>query len=752
MRFPRLRALLRRPARAIPFRWRLVGLTAGALLPVALFAAAMLSRLAAGEREANRQRLVADARTLAEGVDRETIATFRALQALGGSERLERGDLDGFREDAVRVLRTQPTWHAVLLARADGHRLLDTRRAPSPPAAPPRDPRSLEEAVRTGEPVLGDVFTSPDGELLVAARLPLLHRGRVRYVLSALVPADALRDLVRVPGYGENPWIRTLVDRSGTVVARSRAPERFVGQRATPRFLAATRDRAEGVYPDMPLDGGRSYVAFVHSSHAGWTAAVVAPVEMLDGATRRSVLTIAALGVAVVLLSAGGAFLASGRFNRAIASAASSAEALARGDRPRVEAAGIAEVARLGEALERSADLLAARERERDQHLAVAEAARAEAEAASRTKDEFLAMLGHELRNPLSPIVTALELLALGGNGGTREHAVIRRQVDHLVRLVDDLLDVSRITRGKVELQPERVEVRSFVARAVEMATPLVEERSHRLTVDVPEGLAVVGDPHRLAQVIANLLTNAARYTPPRGRIEVRAALRGGRVELAVRDDGRGLAPELLSRIFEPFVQAPQGQDRPQGGLGIGLALVRSLVALHGGRVEARSDGPGKGSTFVVELPAAPRAPAAPAPPPRQAAQGGAPLRILVVDDNEDAAELLADVLAHAGHEVRVAGDGGRGLELAVRLRPDVAILDIGLPVLDGYELAIQLRRRLGDAAPVVIGVSGYGQPNDRERSAAAGFRHHFVKPADLEALLEAVAAAGRERTRAPVA
>ncbi|WP_150106354.1 hybrid sensor histidine kinase/response regulator [Anaeromyxobacter dehalogenans] len=728
-----------------------MGLTAGALLPVALFSAATLSRLAAGEREANRQRLVADARTLAEGVDRETTATFRALQALGGSERLERGDLDGFREDAVRVLRTQPTWHAVILARPDGLRLLDTRRTSVAATAPPRDPRSLAEAVGTGEPVLGDVFTGPDGALLVAARLPLMHRGRVRHVLSALIPAEALRDLVRVPGTGENPWIRTLVDRSGTVVARSRSPERFVGQPASPRFLEAARAGGEGVYRDTNLDGGRSYVAFGHSARAGWTAAVVAPVDMLDGATRRSVLTIAALGAAVLLVSAGGAFLAAGRFNRAIASAAASAEALARGARPRVEAEGIAEVARLGEALERSADLLAARERERDQHLAVAEAARAEAEAASRTKDEFLAMLGHELRNPLSPIVTALELQDLGGSGGTREHAVIRRQVDHLVRLVDDLLDVSRITRGKVELQPERIEVRSFVARAVEMATPLVEERSHRLTVDVPEGLAVVGDPHRLAQVVANLLTNAARYTPPRGHIGVRAALRGAEVELAVRDDGRGLAPELRSRIFEPFVQAPQGQDRPQGGLGIGLALVRSLVELHGGRVEACSEGPGKGSTFVVELPAAPRAPAASPPAPRPAAAAAAaPLRILVVDDNEDAAELLADVLAHAGHEVRVAGDGGRGLELAVRFRPDVALLDIGLPVLDGYELAVQLRRRLGEAAPVVIGVSGYGQPNDRARSAAAGFRHHFVKPADLEALLAAVAAAGRERGRAP--
>jgi signal transduction histidine kinase len=268
-------------------------------------------------------------------------------------------------------------------------------------------------------------------------------------------------------------------------------------------------------------------------------------------------------------------------------------------------------VASLGEALERSAELLRSRERERDEHLARAESARFEAEAANRSKDEFLAMLGHELRNPLSPIVTALEILRLRGEVPEREMGILQRQVRHVTRLVDDLLDVSRITRGKVEIRKEPIELSAAVDKGIEMAGPLLDERRHELTVEVPtDGLEVHGDPVRLSQVVANLLTNAARYTEPGGHIAVRAWREGEEVTLSVTDDGQGISEELLPRVFDLFVQGPRSIDRREGGLGIGLTLVRSLVALHGGRVEARSDGPGKGSTFLVRLPAL--APAAP--------------------------------------------------------------------------------------------------------------------------------------------
>jgi signal transduction histidine kinase len=271
-------------------------------------------------------------------------------------------------------------------------------------------------------------------------------------------------------------------------------------------------------------------------------------------------------------------------------------------------------VARLAEALERSAELLHRRERERDENLARAEAARAEAEAANRTKDEFLAMLGHELRNPLSPIVTAVALLKMRGLAQAREIGIIERQVQHLTRLVDDLLDTSRITRGKVELHKEPVELAAVVAKAVEMSGPLFADRGHHLTIDVPAaGLEVHGDPVRLQQVVTNLLTNAARYTPPGGHVHVEARREEGEALLAVTDDGQGIAEELLPRVFDLFVQGPRAIDRREGGLGIGLTLVKSLVQLHGGQVEARSEGPGQGSTFVVRLPllAAPQTTAA---------------------------------------------------------------------------------------------------------------------------------------------
>jgi CheY-like chemotaxis protein/nitrogen-specific signal transduction histidine kinase len=402
---------------------------------------------------------------------------------------------------------------------------------------------------------------------------------------------------------------------------------------------------------------------------------------------------------------------------------------------------GILEVARLGDALASSARLLEARREEGERHLARAAEAHREAEASSRAKDEFLAMLGHELRNPLSPIVTALHLLRQRGSGWGREHEVIARQVGHLVRLVDDLLDVSRLTRAKIQLHPERLELGGVVARAVEMTSPILEERRHRLELDVPAGLVVLADPLRLAQVVGNLLANAARYTPPGGRVAVLARREAGGIVLEVTDDGRGIAPELLPRVFDLFVQGPRGPDRAEGGLGIGLALVRSLVALHGGTVEARSEGPGRGSTFRVVLPEPPPAeegaPLVPLrrPLPRAARR----LRVLVVDDNADAAALLADFLRRAGHEVEVASDGPSAIAAAVAGRPDVAVLDLGLPVMDGYEVAALLRRRLGAEAPALVGVTGYGQERDRERSRAAGFAHHLVKPADPAALLAAL-------------
>ncbi|HUR41935.1 MAG TPA: ATP-binding protein [Verrucomicrobiae bacterium] len=366
--------------------------------------------------------------------------------------------------------------------------------------------------------------------------------------------------------------------------------------------------------------------------------------------------------------------------------------------------------------------------------------ARAQAESANRAKDEFLAMLGHELRNPLAPIVTALDVMEMQATSADgAERAVIRRQVDHLGRLVDDLLDVSRITRGLVELERRPVELSRVVAKALEISGPVVRDRGHRVELTLPErGLVVHGDLMRLGQVAANLLTNAAKYSERNSRISVSGVREGADVVLRVRDNGIGIPADMLPRIFERFVQGPQSLDRSQGGLGLGLAIVRSLVAQHGGSVTASSEGAGRGSEFEVRLPAYAGAetPQAQTPGPLVAAgvKASGRCRILIVDDNADAGHMLGVALELAGHATRVITDGRAALAASVEFRPDVVLLDLGLPFMDGYEVARALRRD-GPSPLRIVAVTGYGEDSARQRTTDAGFDQHLLKPVDVGGL-----------------
>ncbi len=363
------------------------------------------------------------------------------------------------------------------------------------------------------------------------------------------------------------------------------------------------------------------------------------------------------------------------------------------------------------------------------------------AKEAERRKDEFLAMLGHELRNPLAPIVTALQVLRMRPeSSAARELTVIDRQVRHLLRLVDDLLDVSRITRGKLEIRPEPVEIAEAITKAVELASPLLEQHRHTLSVEVPRrGLVVEGDSVRLAQIVSNLLTNAAKYTEPGGHVRIRAARENESVVIRVADDGIGIPTELLPHVFELFVQAPQSIDRGIGGLGLGLTIVKRLTELHRGSVEVHSEGRGKGSEFTVKLPvAAAEVDTGPMPQLEAPGEAGASQRIMVVDDNVDAAEMMAMALTHNGYDTAVAHDGPSALALAAEFHPDVALLDIGLPVMDGYELARQLSSKNGVGLRL-IAITGYGQQADIDRAHDAGFHAHFVKPVALSTLLAAI-------------
>jgi signal transduction histidine kinase/CheY-like chemotaxis protein len=394
----------------------------------------------------------------------------------------------------------------------------------------------------------------------------------------------------------------------------------------------------------------------------------------------------------------------------------------------------------------RAATLLSAvrtaiRSRERQYQIRGHLANRARAEESLRIadlrKDEFLATLGHELRNPLAPLLTGLELLKLAeikDPTAAKVTAVMHRQISHLVRLVDDLLEISRITRGVIELHSEPLDLASIVRSAVDTSHPALDAARHELTVELPsESIVVTGDAVRLTQVFANLLTNAAKYTNAGGHIWLAVRKEGERAIISVRDDGIGIPPAQLASVFDMFTQVDRSSRRSQGGLGIGLTLVRSLVTLHGGRVEARSPGPGAGSEFIVDLPILIG---------RQVrtltarSLGKIPsTRILVVDDNRDAAETLGALLSELGAIVSVADSGLAALEILETFQPDAVLLDIGMPEMDGYEVARRIRAAPDRGRVLLIALTGWGQEDDLQRSRTAGFDHHLVKPPDVERL-----------------
>ena len=374
------------------------------------------------------------------------------------------------------------------------------------------------------------------------------------------------------------------------------------------------------------------------------------------------------------------------------------------------------------------------------------EAARAQAEAANRAKDEFLAMLAHELRNPLAPMTIAMHTIRRQADSDPmvgRARDVVERQVQHLARLLDDLLDVSQFTRDRIRLRPQPVTLGAIVAGAVEAARGLIDERKHVLSVSMPEApLWLEGDPTRLVQVVSNLLNNAAKYTAPGGQISVAACHQGDQVVLRVRDSGIGIAPDMLRRVFEPFIQGNPSLARSAGGLGVGLTLAQTLVELHGGTLTASSDGTGCGSEFVVQLPPG----RGPDRSPAVADEAPGPVRprhIILVEDNEDLREMLRTALESDGHRIEVARDGLEGLDIAMATAPDVALIDIGLPGLDGYEVAARLRAAFGNRM-ALIALTGYGQPADRRRVEEAGFDAHLIKPVSHEELSRLLAARPR--------
>jgi signal transduction histidine kinase len=532
-------------------------------------------------------------------------------------------------------------------------------------------------------------------------------------------------------------WTRTILDGEGTIAVRTRGAEDYIGTRATDAFRERLRREPETISSETTREGAPVYAATSRSTH-GWTTVVVVPRTALDAPLWASMTGILTGGALLMICGLASVLFVSRRLSGDLIGATIAADAVAEG-RPFVQGGGhVAETRRLQRSLASAASLLEQHARERDEEIRRTEAARVEAEQANKTKDQFLAVLGHELRNPLAPALTALELMRTRDpNVFTREREILERQVTHMTRLVNDLLDVSRLTRGKTDLARSRFELREAVDRSLDMVQPLIAQKQHSLNVSLPErGLPINGDVDRIVQVLSNLLTNAARYTPSGGRIALTARAVDGQIRIECEDNGPGVPHDMMPRLFHPFAQGPRTLDRHEGGLGLGLALARSFTELHGGAISVEGV-ESHGSRFIVTIPmASDAAEAAAIQPPRDKGHGLSH-RVLVVDDNADATEMLHAALSSAGHVVRTAATASDALAVATDLEPEVAILDIGLPDIDGYELARRLRQ--SHSTMRLIALTGYGQTGDVMAAKTAGFDAHCAKPVSTAALLELI-------------
>ena len=711
-------------------RSRLLLLALVGILPLAAMSGIGLLALVRQQRTQAEQAALEITRALTTAVDAALTESVSVLETLATSMQLDVGNLTGFYRRARRVIDIQPEWVLIHLADPSGAVVLNTR-DPIDRAAVPLSPEkeTFGKVVATLRPALGNLTRGARGEWGVPVRVPVVRGGRLRYVLSGVIKPDAILEVVNRQRMKPD-WLVSVFDAKGIRVARSRAHDKFIGLPAAPELQALlARGAGEGFGVSKAIEGDTIYTAYTRSKETGWIVAIGMPTYIVDYSTYQS-LAVYGGGILLSLIFASLAAVSIARsINRPIRALARATRAGVGGAQLEAPATDIREIADLTNAFIASD--------------AAVKAWREEAETASRAKDEFLAMLGHELRNPLAPIVTALHLMELRrDDASANERHIIERQVAHLSRLVDDLLDISRITRGKIELNFERLNLTTVVGRALEMTQPVLEKRARPIELEMPQQpVFVSGDATRLTQVLANLLTNAVRHTPSDGRVALRVREANGTVEISVEDSGTGIAPDLLPRVFDVFVQGRQSIDRRAGGLGLGLAIVRALVELHGGKVSATSRGENQGSTFVVSLPVAEGAALrGPGPDNVSAASAARSGRLLVVDDNVDAAETLALLLSSAGYDVQTAADAETALALVETFIPELAVLDIGLPGMDGYELAKRLRSDLHIPDLKLIALTGYGRESDLERAITSGFDVHLVKPADPERLLDEIA------------
>jgi signal transduction histidine kinase/ActR/RegA family two-component response regulator/HAMP domain-containing protein len=904
-------------------RRHLVILAALTLLPLLVFTTWTVLEMHREERARVERSLTVTARALSLAVDGDLTATVTALEGLATSSNLDTGDLRAFHAQASAFRTQRPGWTTIALEDPHGTEILNVLRPLGTSLAlSGRDPEDIRRVVTTARPVIGDAFVGPlSRQWVIGVHVPVIRNGVVRYVLSTTIHTHELRDILLDQRLAPE-WIGTILDRKRVIVARTQGEEKFVGQPASDRLLAASAQASEGWYRGLTKEGTETYSAFSRSPRTGMTVALGVPAPLIEAPLSRSLWRLAGSGALALALGIAVAVFFARRIAGPISTLAVAAHDIGRGTAPQPAPSAITEVNALRDAMSEAARLVRAErdtletisrtgqmlsgelslerlvqgvtdactricraafgaffyagsgERgaayslsaiagvpreafasfpaarpelfgatfrgepvvrlddvttdtrdgtdsrprrsppghpfrsylavsvvsrsgevlgglffghpepgvftEREEalvrglapHIATAidnarlyerqQAARAEAEAANTLKDEFLATLSHELRTPLNAVLGWARMLktsSLDEATARRAVDVIERNAHAQMQLIEDLLDVSRIIAGKLRLDVRAVSPAAVIEAAIDALRPAAEAKSIRLQpVLDPRAGPVSGDPDRLQQVVWNLLSNAVKFTPRGGRVQVRLARVNSHVEIVVTDTGKGIAADILPFVFDRFRQADSSSQRAHGGLGIGLALVKNLVELHGGSVQAASDGPDRGATFTVKLPlmlhaeTVERGPAAPGVTSTGLLSG---ISLMVLDDDTDALDLFATVLRQAGCEVRSARSVAEALSLLRAWEPDVVVSDIEMPEENGYAFIRQLRGGAvphGDRIPA-IAVTAYGGVNERIRILSAGFDAYVAKPVEpdeLAAIIGRMVARARAGRRVP--
>jgi len=751
-------------------RSHLVLLVLAAVLPVLAFSAVMAVVFSRQQRDAFEQRYLERVRAMRIALDRELEGHISALRVLSHSEYLASADLRGFYEQLHRVRTEQPAWSTVALLERNGTQLFNLHEpfgAPLPKSAV--EVALLARVAASGEPAVTPLVKGAVSQAYTTAIvLPVQLRGAgTRLLVLALDSPVWLRFVSSVPVIPGATM--TLLDQNGLVIARTLNPERWVGGRVSAVLYAKSRETPEAAYRNVGLEGQWFYTAHSRSTISGWTMATGVPVQDVERQLRGSTVAMTAGATLMAALAVALALVFGRRISQPVAALAQSAAALERGEQPPPAfTTPIAEISEVARAFDAAAKRLRAREiglreseaesrrlaAERARLLENERAAREEAEHANRIKDEFLATLSHELRTPLNAVFGWARTLR-------NEHvdaAMMMKGLESIernsmaqVRLVEDLLDISRIVTGKVRLDVRAVDLAAVIESAVDAIRPAAAGKHIDVqTMLGPSVGTIMGDADRLQQIVWNLVSNAVKFTPRDGRVQIRATRLDAHVEIVVSDTGQGIAPHMLPHVFERFRQADSSPTRAHGGLGLGLALVKHLVELHGGSAAVDSAGEGRGATFTVRLPigfGVAQPPVAPAHsgvsmPAAAADVSLKGVRVLVVDDEHDTLDLFRYVLGRTGAEVETAESAAEALARLEQRRPDVILCDIGMPDEDGYTLIRHVRRlsalRGGDVPAVAV--TAYGRVEDHVRSREAGYDMHITKPVEPGALVAVVA------------